>query len=261
MPIDDSDIARSGHFGYAPICQDATNAVYALYPADSDGNPVTKGSGFVNGSAFAVSPDGLFLTASHVLSKIRTTLADKDYQLGLARDVRFGNDERVLVGANVVQEYKKDLQDIAVLSCDVSPLDSFEHLVVRTQGPVESMGQPVATFGYPINAKGEEGWNILQRTFSGVVSSVSTFNSFPTYEVDALFNPGLSGGPLLSLRKGDVIGIVHGTKWHTQSFNGQGVPYPAHISKAKIVTELDAFDTSIGRELEEFGVDSRHEPE
>lgn len=266
MPIDQSNLPVSGAGGYASICETATKATWALYPGDDDCNPKIE-NGFPTGSAFAVSPEGLFLTATHVIEDIREAFEDEEFRLCIVRDpTHFGHGGPHIVNVNVEKEYSKGIQDVTVLStdADVSEIDTFEHLEVRTQPPLSAMGQPVAAFGYPLNdVDSDDGWDLLVRTFSGVVSQlVVDFGPHPYYEVDAIFNPGLSGGPLISLSQGDVIGVVKAFDWHVQEVDlphrSVQVPYPTNISQASVITDCDHPDvtTDIGQELENLGIDS-----
>jgi S1-C subfamily serine protease len=226
--------------------------------SDESGNAVNRYAG----SAFAVSSDGLFITASHVLEDIEDSLDTKNRRIGLARDTfPFEVNKEVIVGANVIKKFDVEESDITVLSADVDELPSYEFLKVRTGGDSESMAQPVAAFGYPINEfEEDESWNISQRTVGGIVSNITTREGYPTYEIDTLFHPGLSGGPVISLRRGDVIGVVHARGSYLDEFNSKPFPTPSHLSEAKSTIGDRSVKDSVGSELERYGVCSRHEP-
>ena len=241
--------------GYAPLCEEIIKSTYAIYVSDTEGNPINK----YEGTAFAVSEDGLFLTATHVLNEIKNKIDESNRHLALVRDISpFGMNTQVILGANIIKEYDTKSSDISVLKAGIDEVDSYSHLDLRTKGEVESMGQPTAAFGYP-NAINDfsDGWNINQATVSGIVSSIHTFEDWPAYQVDTLFHPGLSGGPLISLREGDVIGVVHGREKYEDSDGYSNKLFPAQISQAKVITRTQHGD--IGTELEDMGVSYRHE--
>lgn len=264
MPISESSIRELGSLGHAPICSEATQCIYALYPGDEDGSPHVSWDKFTYGTAFAASADGLFITATHVLNDIEEAANGRSYNLCLIRDrTTFGHPVARITDVNIVKEFDRELQDISVISGEVSNVESYDHLEVRTNGRLDSMGQPVSTFGYPVNELVEGRWMIEMRTSQGVVSRVvadSRLEMHPYYEVDRIFNPGLSGGPLISLLEGDVIGVVSEFDWWVETINWDGedvdVPYPTHLSKAMIVTEQEQArtDTLVGDELESLGV-------
>lgn len=256
MPVRESQIEKCGYSGYAPICSTVTKATYAIFLCDDDFEPV----GEYEGSAFAVSSDGLFMTATHVINELIDEIENPNRHIGIARDISpFGTNEQVLKGLNVVKSFSEDTYDISILSGDIEGLDSYEYLTVRTTGNVEAMGQPVAAFGYPkaINKMYEEWdvnqeWDINQATVSGIVSSINAFDDSPSYQVDTLFHPGFSGGPLISLRMGDVIGVIHKREKYEEYDGFADRLVPADISEAKFVTSSDKWD--IGTELEDLGV-------
>jgi len=241
-------------WGYGQIAHDVGKAVFAVFPTQTGG--ATKATEGSMGTAFAVSGDGLFLTASHVLSEIENSMGDQNYELAVARDPTGLNsaDIDTLVGGSVVQDFGQDA-DIAVLSFDVDDLTVFDHLQVRTGGGLDRMGQAVTAFGYPVNTFEEREWQLQRRTFSGVLSGIhNPSDEYGRYETDMLFNPGLSGGPLISLAHADVIGVVHGTNWRSQPLGETVVDYPVHISEAMMVTD-QANNLTRGPDLESLGID------
>jgi len=255
MPISSSEIEEAGYPGYAPICSTVTKAVYALFVSEDDGEPV---DGY-EGSAFAVSSDGLLLTATHVLESIENKAANGNRRIALARDTSpFELNEHVVIGVDIVEKFNINGCDISVISADIDTLPSYEYLKVRTGGMAESMGQPVAAFGYPINESVEE-WNVSQRTLSGVISNINMFGNSPTYEVDTLFHPGLSGGPVISLRQGDVIGVVHARGSYLDEFQSEPFPAPSHLSEAKLIPSDESGNVNVGQKLENHGICYRHE--
>ena len=205
------------------------------------------------GTAFAVSPDGLFLTATHVIEEIEKHAQNKGHDIFLAARPSFGKEARNFFVTKIVKKWPSNIQDVTLLRAKVDKDIPF--IPVRTYGPIEAPGRPVATFGYPlqlIKQKSDTAFEIqaVHRTFHGVICAIvgGGDESLANYEVDAIFNPGNSGGPLISTIQGDVIGVVHGQV----QLSGQ----PTSISIAKVLTEIPDQKFNLGTELEMLGVRS-----
>lgn len=252
--------------GYAPLWSEVCESVYALYPVNENGDPLIhqtliefsdrKKKRVIEklpyGSAFAVSSDGLFMTASHVLDCIRKTFGNIDFKFGLHCVPGYFRPQTKFIVDRIVKEWPKDEQDVALLKCNVQKPIKF--LKVRTGGLIESPGQPAAAFGYPRNIMENREITIIQRTTWGVISAIPKYEGFSSYEVDTVFNQGISGGPLVSIRQKDVIGVVHGTEF----FETRGFFHAGHLSIARIPTHMDNDENSIGKELEKLGVPKNH---
>ncbi len=136
--------------------------------------------GGASGTAFVVHPDGLLVTALHVVEE--------------AREITV-----VLLGR---QSYPADVvavstdYDLAVLRI---PLRGYP--VLPLAGSVRQ-GEEVLVIGYPLaNVLGDYEVTVTK----GVVSAVRT--QLGLVQIDAAMNPGVSGGPVLNLR-GEVIGVA-----------------------------------------------------
>jgi len=239
---------------YSPICGEVIKSTWALYISDEDGYPIESTN---IGTAFSVSPDGLFLTAKHVTDKFSKYGEDDDKYLSLTQDTPNSNNEHIMVvGLDIQETIDENGEDVAILSYSnevPAKIGSFDHLSVKTKGDYSPMGKPVVAFGYPINKSNNDGiWEIIQRSTPGNIMSIKSHREHPVYEINALFHPGLSGGPLISLSDGSVIGVVHSREKYMDSHGFGNSQFPAHISRAKTLIDSDISD--IGTRLETIGV-------
>jgi S1-C subfamily serine protease len=139
------------------------------------------------GTAFAVSPNGYLISASHV-----TEGSD-------AVRVIFKNGQSL--DATVIKEEPK--LDLALLKVDV-PTPTFLTVTSRTAG----LGDDIYTVGYP----SPEWLGVNQKFTKGSISALSGLrdDSF-RYQISVPIQPGNSGGPVVCEETGEVIGIVIST--------------------------------------------------
>ena len=250
MPVNKSEVNKVGYFGYSSICETVCSSTYALFVIGDNGEMI----GEYGGSGFAVSSDGLLITATHVIDGLKNRLDRPDCHMALTRDTSpFKPQKEIYTDIDIVAKFDVERSDISVLSVNTDDISSYDYLNIRQTVPFESMGQPVAAFGYPTNDS-SEGWNIAQKTTAGVIADIDTHGSFPAYEVDTLFHPGFSGGPLVSLRNGDVIGVVHSRGRYLDEFNSRKFPAPSHLSQANAISDEPSRNITIGSKLVELGV-------
>jgi serine protease Do len=146
----------------------------------ADGTLVVKSGGGI-GSGFFLGPDGLVLTAAHVVSGGKVVLKTRTGQTLEASVVRVSRES-----------------DVALLSVgrSDSPRPCLElDLTPRTPG------QDVYAIGSPA---GEQLAFSLSR---GIVSGVRTISGVALLQTDASLSPGNSGGALVE-QKGRVVGVV-----------------------------------------------------
>lgn len=132
------------------------------------------------GSGFFVSSAGLLLTNNHVVS------IDKTISISL----RSGE---VLFGTVVSTDEMRDLALISVNRANTHWL---------RLGPIEeaSVGTEVTAIGAP---EGFLTWSLTK----GIVSAIREVNGMRLIQTDTAINSGNSGGPLISMQSGNVIGI------------------------------------------------------
>lgn len=140
---------------------------------------VTIKAGTSTGSGFFVSGDGLLVTNQHVIGSEKTVAVK-------TRDGRksFG---RVV--------HSNSLKDLALVRI---PGQGFTHLRL-SDGTHAGIGNDVLAIGTPEDLE----WSVSR----GIVSAVRTGKSFRAIQTDAAINAGNSGGPLIDLASGQVIGV------------------------------------------------------
>ncbi|MBQ7257537.1 MAG: trypsin-like peptidase domain-containing protein [Abditibacteriota bacterium] len=133
------------------------------------------------GSGFFVNQDGYILTNNHVIKgahDIKVAISDNEYKASIKE-----NDDKY---------------DIALLK-----VDELKNLPPLTIGDSDSVTdtEEIYTIGFPTGEK---------TTTRGIISqkdvTIDNNEDDKFFKIDAVINPGSSGGPLLNV-KGEVIGI------------------------------------------------------
>ncbi len=158
------------------------------------------GTGFLHKS-------GKIITAAHVVSECEAS-----------NIIILGVSGKTIHVSNVVSNVELDL---ALLT----PSESLEgaSLPISINDRI-SVGSQVSTWGFPAGYNG-----LAPLLSSGYLSGLdsqksSAGKSIPRWVVNAAFNAGNSGGPLLELEGGTVIGVV----------SSKLAPIPSHIEKSLI---------------------------
>ena len=165
------------------------------------------------GSGVIYDPDGLILTAAHVVGndqQVNIRLADGDQLTG---DV-------VGIDPN---------SDIAVISVDRTGLPAAP-LALDTQLEV---GQTAVALGSPYGLEQTVTAGVVSATDRAVLGADGRVRT--AIQTDAPINPGNSGGPLADLQ-GQVIGINDAI--FSQSGGNEGVGFAVPIAFAKDVADL-----------------------
>jgi len=143
----------------------------------------TKGSSF--GSGFVIDPArGWIMTNAHVVSRSPSTV-----------EVAFRGGEF----AEVKKVWVDPFMDLAVVAvADPATTAGIEvpPLACNSDPPV---GHPVGAFGHP--------WRLQFTGTRGIISGVTGRYRTELLQTDAPINQGNSGGPLLSLEDGRIVGI------------------------------------------------------
>lgn len=136
------------------------------------------------GTGFAVSPDGLIITAYHVVKDAKTIKVYLSKDKSVSARIRSGD----------------PLNDLAVLKAENPTPD---YLSVAPMRSVKT-GDRVFTIGFPVSSVlGEEA-----KYTEGVVSSLSGFKGSASFvQITVPVQPGNSGGPLVN-EKAEVVGII-----------------------------------------------------
>lgn len=210
---------RTNNRDFFKIAYDMRHVVYSVIRQRS--TVVNNQPGFISavrGTGFFVSPE-VFVTCHHVLNA-----AEDPHQRGdnyaLVANMGVGVPPRVIsiqnpsVGAEIHLFPNFDLAVLRVPREANRPFASlsFNHIYE---------GQEIGVAGYPIaqlvSVNGQLSMDgLIYRVGRGPVSACFTANisavmqTIPLVEVNFLFVPGNSGGPVFSAQTGEVIGFVHG---------------------------------------------------
>lgn len=136
------------------------------------------------GTGFAISPNGIFVTAYHVVEN--------------ATDIQVRLPSGRWLPAKAIKHSRTT--DIAILKADVT---ASAHLYLADMRQVKQ-GQRVFTLGYPVpGVLGEE-----VKYTEGVISSLSGLQGEDSLmQITVPVQPGNSGGPLVN-EAGEVVGVV-----------------------------------------------------
>jgi len=140
--------------------------------------------------------------------------------------------------------------DVAVLGFDSRArraVTSVPSLDCRSTPPV---GHPVGAFGHP--------WGFRFTGTRGITSAVTTRLGANMLQTDAPINEGNSGGPLLSLETGQVVGI-NTAKIKEESVEGLSFAVPMHYACTIIELLRQGRDPSPPARLVDFAVDVNDE--
>jgi S1-C subfamily serine protease len=225
---DDSDDATSA-FDDAAIPRCAPGLRVATDANDLLGRAVVvkTHSGF--GSGFFVSPEGLVMTAAHVVEGDRVTLRLHDGTEVNAVPVRVARRE-----------------DVALLRTE-APLKNQHCLPLRVDAALA--GTEVYAVGAPAS---------LALAFSltrGIVSGYPTIGEQRRLQTDASVNPGNSGGPIVDAA-GGALGVV---SFKVVSTKIQGLAFAVPVPEALRALKLhqgDATDPRLLREKAEIEEES-----
>lgn len=92
-----------------------------------------------------------------------------------------------------------NMQDIAVLEVPIAAIPSEAREAPLACDHLPGVGADLGTFGHPLG--------YAFTATRGIMAGVSRSNGYPMIQTDAPISPGNSGGPLIDLSTGRVIGI------------------------------------------------------
>ncbi len=210
--------AIAGAFDPARIYAERAAGVVTLYSVFGSGNNTSA----AQGSGFVVSPDGLILTSSHVI----TTAGSVGGTAQAAADVFVEFRDRDRVKAEIVGWDVFD--DVGVLRVDPK-VHSLTPLALGDSGGVH-VGDPVAAIGSPFGNENSLTVGVVSATERSIESLTSQYNLVDAIQVDAPINHGSSGGPLFDAQ-GRVIGI--NAQIRSDSGNAEGVGFAVPINAAR----------------------------
>jgi S1-C subfamily serine protease len=142
-----------------------------------------KGSG--RGAGFLVDADrGWIMTNSHVVGRSPSRI-----------EVAFNGDDF----AEARKVYVDPFLDLAIISVGDRAKKLGLKAAILDCGDLPNVGHPVGAFGHP--------WNLRFTGTRGIISGVTNTYETEVLQTDAPINQGNSGGPLISMRDGRIVGI------------------------------------------------------
>lgn len=161
------------------------------------------------GSAFCITPEGIFVTNQHVVEGI-----DVGGKVKLVLNA--GERNQRILDATLIRVNEED--DLALLRADNRVL--FTPLTIGDPTRLTET-QPVAAIGFPFGA----GLALAEDEYPSATVSVGRITALRKaqgelheLQIDAAINPGNSGGPLIN-EQGQVVGIVYASIENAQGLN------------------------------------------
>jgi serine protease Do len=190
-----------------------TDKVEPAGAADSSGPALVQTRAL--GSGFVLDTLGHILTCNHVVAHY------EGVTVKFSDNKTYGGSEVVVVGVD-------PLTDLAVIQ--VKAKREFVPVALGNSSELE-VGQPVMALGSPFGLEGT--------ATSGIVSALSRWgqpkSSGPDFQdfiqIDALVNPGNSGGPLVDVR-GRVVGVNSFVRTTRTGPTGIGFATPSNLAKS-----------------------------
>jgi serine protease Do len=117
--------------------------------------------------------------------------------------------------------------DLAIIAMDPSFIPPASVMPELDCGDLPRVGHPVGSFGHP--------WGLSFTGTRGIISGITSRFLLEDLQTDAPINQGNSGGPLISLQHGKIVGINSAT---LEEKNAQNVNFVLPMKYACKVLEL-----------------------
>jgi S1-C subfamily serine protease len=166
-----------------------------------------------SGAGFLVDRQrGWIITNAHVASRSPSTI-----------EVGFKNRDFV----DAYKVYVDPYLDLAIIAIDPSFIPPASVMPELDCGDLPRVGHPVGAFGHP--------WGLNFTGTRGIISGITSRFLQEDLQTDAPINEGNSGGPLISLQHGKIVGINSAT---LAEKNAQNVNFVLPMKYACKVLEL-----------------------
>lgn len=160
-----------------------------------------EGVGFV-GTGFLCHGKGYLLTCAHSINLTDNLAVIPPQPLNEFNPLTL---ERVNIIDVTVAQYDPN-NDVALLKI-VNPLPVSVPQNIFGNESTSQVGSSVCYLGFPF---GQSGLHTIKVSQSIVSSKVKSASGTKQYQLDAMVHEGNSGGPLVDLNSGQIIGIVSG---------------------------------------------------
>ena len=163
-----------------------------------------------SGTGFVIRDTGLFVTNHHVIEG------------AIDMAVKLNNSDSIHKATVIKDDAQKD---IAILQ--LQERETYPTLMLE-DNPLPVLGEDIMVLGYPLGTKLG-----LELTISpGIVSSIRNLPEISLIQTNAAINHGNSGGPMLSLRTGKVLGIVT-----AKAKDSESIGFAINIKELKKILE------------------------
>ncbi|MEB6607566.1 serine protease [Aeromonas sanarellii] len=154
------------------------------------------------GSGFLCHRNGYILTCAHTINLTDKIAIIPPQPLNEFNQLTL---ERVNPIDVSVAQYDSD-NDVALLKIDNPPALSLPENIFGNESSVQ-VGSSVGYLGFPF---GQSGLHTLKISQSIISSKVKSTSGTKQFQLDAMIHEGNSGGPLIELASGKIIGIISG---------------------------------------------------
>lgn len=188
---------------FVDIYRACSQHVYSVALVPPDGvSTLTSPRDVTRGTAFAISADGHFLTARHVLRDKKLDYRNGSAQIALTGIGGTRSEREKSFEAKVVEEFEK--ADLAVLKAERNRSE-----FIPLASPLPVPGAWIATIGYPAPElrQSEKQVYVEQRFASAMISGGFSRDGYRYLEIDKNLTHGHSGGPVISM-KGYCVGVA-----------------------------------------------------
>ncbi|MBR6783366.1 MAG: trypsin-like peptidase domain-containing protein [Clostridia bacterium] len=169
---------------------------YAKNRKDYTNGVIFIRTGVGEGSGFVLTKDGYAATNAHVVGDER------------AVKVRFAAPLAPQGFINAIVIAKDTVHDLAIIKLDIN---EYHHCEIDCSGLEAEIGSEVALLGFPLGSNLTDNVEELNISLArGYVSSNQTRNNQRTTFLDIKAFHGNSGGPIVSLESGLIIGVLVG---------------------------------------------------
>jgi serine protease Do len=154
------------------------------------------------GSGFLCHSKGYILTCAHTINLTEKLAVIPPQPLNEFNQLTL---ERVSVIDVSVAQFDPD-NDVALLKIKNPPPLSVPANIFGSEDSVQ-VGSSVGYLGFPF---GQSGLHTLKVSQSIISSKIKSTNGTKQFQLDAMVHEGNSGGPLIDLASGQIIGIING---------------------------------------------------
>ncbi|MDP4000932.1 MAG: serine protease [bacterium] len=193
----------------------------------------------ITGSGFCISNDGKILTAAHIYNQTPSQFQSKLMAMAMIKQESNGLEHYVWLPLTFTK--KEDKDDVALFQITDYEKTLLKPLEIDDSEKVE-VGQEAYFIGFPYAAQLiNEGLGITLTVNRTIISNIKQDGIDPIHPrnwfiVDAISNPGNSGGPLLDIETNKVIGVMtiaFRTKSQVPKYGDLDIREPMHIAGAK----------------------------